>query len=143
MVDSDYVTIEEAETRLSQVRVLLESARRTKREIEMIAASYDYDTALLETEKDRLKPLAVKLNDMLEELEHLGCYVKDIDVGLVDFLSTFEGRDIFLCWKLGEEHISHWHELDEGFPHRQEILNFDELYLDEVEFETPYVENEN
>lgn len=143
MVDSDYVTIDEAETRLSQVRILLEAARRTKREIETIAISYDYDTALLEAEKDRLKPLAVKLNDVLEELEHLGCYVKDIDIGLVDFLSTFEGRDIFLCWKLGEEHISHWHEIDEGFPHRQEILNFDQIYLDEVEFETPIVENEN
>jgi hypothetical protein len=142
-VNSDYVTIEEAETRLAEVRELLDAARRTKREIESIAASYDYDSVLIEAEKDRLKPLAVKLNDCLEALEMHGCYVKDLDIGLVDFLSTFEGRDIFLCWKLGEEHICHWHELDEGFANRQEILNFDELFLAECEFETPIVENEN
>lgn len=143
MVDSDYVTLDEAENRLQQVAPLLEAARRAKREIEAIALHYDYDTVLLEQERTRLKPLAVKLNDFLEELERLGCYVKDLDIGLVDFLSTFEGRDIFLCWKLGEEHVCHWHEIDEGFAHRQEIINFDALFLEECDFEIPVVENEN
>ena len=141
-VDSDYVTIEEAEERLVQVRPLLESARRIKREVESIAAGYNYDSVLIEQEKEHLAPLMRKLSEILDELEDLGCYVKDLDIGLVDFLSTFEGRDIFLCWKLGEQHISHWHETDEGFSSRQEILDMSQLLLD-VEFETPIVENEN
>lgn len=141
-MDSDYVTLEEAEQRIAKVRPLLESARRLKREIETIAAGYDYDTVLLEQEKERLTPLMSQLAENLDNLEDLGCYVKDLDIGLVDFLSSFEGRDVFLCWKLGEAHISHWHETNEGFSSRQEILDMSQLELD-WEFETPVVENEN
>jgi hypothetical protein len=139
---NDYVTLEEAESRLCQVQPLLESARRTKREIEMIAAGHDYDTVLLEQEKPRIAMLVGQLSEKLDALEDLGCYVKDLDIGLVDFLSSFEGRDIFLCWKLGEQHICHWHELNEGFTHRQDILDMTQLEF-EVEFETPIIENEN
>jgi hypothetical protein len=141
-LDSDYVTIEQAEQRLAQVRPLLENARLLKREIEAIAANYDYDTVLLEQEKPRITPLIAKLAQTLEELEGLGCYIKDLDIGLVDFLSSFESRDVFLCWKLGEEHIAHWHETNEGFASRQEILDMSQLDF-EWEFETPIVENEN
>jgi hypothetical protein len=141
-VYSDYVTIEEAEIRLPQVRPLLEQARSLKREIESIAAGFDYDTILLEEEKPRISNLVGQLTDKLQQLEDLGCYIKDLDVGIVDFLGTFEGRDIFLCWRMGEEHIHHWHEINEGFSQRQEILDMTQLLLD-VEFETPFVENEN
>jgi hypothetical protein len=139
---TEYVTIEEAEKRLADVRPLLESARRIKREIECIAAGFDYDTVLLEQEKPRIGALVGQLAQKLEQLEDLGCYVKDLDVGIIDFLSTFEGRDIFLCWKLGESRITHWHEIDEGFAHRQDILDMSQMYID-TEFETPVVENEN
>jgi hypothetical protein len=139
---NDYITIEEAERRIPQVRPLLEEARRIKREVEMIAATYDYDAVMLEQEKERIGGLVGQLSGKLEELEELGCYLKDLDIGLVDFLSSFEGRDVFLCWKLGEAHISHWHEMNEGFSSRQEILDMTQLMLD-VEFETPVVENEN
>ena len=141
-VDSDYVTLEEAETRLAKVRPLLENARRLKREIEALAASYDYDSALIESEKEKFQPHINELSQSLDTLEELGCYIKDLDIGLIDFLSSFEGRDIFLCWKLGEPHIGHWHEVDEGFSNRQEILDMNSLEI-ELEFETPVVENEN
>jgi hypothetical protein len=141
-VDSDYVTLEEAEARLAQVRPLLENARSTKREIESLAAGFDYDSVLIETEKERFQPLVTALSQILDQLEDQGCYIKDLDIGLVDFLSTFEGRDIFLCWKLGEPHISHWHEVNEGFSSRQEILDMTDLEFD-IAFETPVVENEN
>jgi hypothetical protein len=138
----DYLTLEEAEVRLQRVQPLLETARRLKREVEMIAAGCDYDTILLEEQRPRIAKLVAQLAEKLEQLEDLGCYVKDLDVGLVDFLSRFEGRDIFLCWKLGERHIMHWHELDEGFANRQDILDMNQVFL-EPEFETPVVENEN
>ena len=134
--------MEEAEARLPNVRPLLEAARRLKREIETIAAGYGYDTVLLEQEKPRISALLSQLSEKIDELEDLGCYVKDLDIGLVDFLTSFEGRDIFLCWKLGEAHIGHWHEVDEGFASRQEILDMTQLDF-EWEFETPVVENEN
>ena len=133
---SEYITLEKADGLIGHVKPLLESARRLKREIEMIAAGYDYDTTLLEHEKPRLNALAGRLAEKLERLEELGCYVRDLDIGIVDFLSQFEGRDVFLCWKLGEAKIGHWHEVDENFSQRQPVLDLNQLDLG-FEFETP------
>ena len=137
-VYNDYVSIEDAETKLPKIRALLENARQLKREFETIAAT----ARAFPEEKQRLQPIAWQLSTIIEELEDLGCYIKDLDIGLVDFLSAFEGRDIFLCWKLGEQRITHWHELHEGFSQRQEILDMTQLET-ELEFVTPVVENEN
>jgi hypothetical protein len=51
----------------------------------------------------------------------MGIEVKDIDMGLVDFRSNMDGREVYLCWKLGEEHISFWHELHTGYASRQPL----------------------
>ena len=51
--------------------------------------------------------------------------LKDIEEGLVDFPSEREGRTVYLCWKLGEDVIGYWHELDTGFPGRQPGLHTD------------------
>ena len=32
-----------------------------------------------------------------------------------------DGRDIFWCWKHGEEKIEHWHELEAGYQGRQPV----------------------
>jgi hypothetical protein len=138
---NEYLTIDQAESRLPQVSILLEQARKLKRDVETIAAGFDYDTILLDEEKPRITKIVRELAEHVEQLEELGCYVKDLDIGLVDFISKFEGRDIFLCWKLGEQMISHWHEIDEDFASRQEILDLSQLAP--LEFETPIVENEN
>ena len=139
---NDYLTIEQAEQRLTTIRPLLETARLLKREIEMIAAHYNYDTMLLEEEKPHITQIITKLSETIDELEDQGCYVKDLDLGIIDFLSTFEGRDVFLCWKLSDQGIKHWHEIDEGFSQRQDILDLSDPTL-LPDFETPYVENEN
>ena len=57
----------------------------------------------------------------VEALHTLGCEVKDLEQGLVDFRSQREGREIYLCWRVGETTISYWHELDAGFAGRQPL----------------------
>jgi hypothetical protein len=59
-------------------------------------------------------------------LEKMGCFVKDLDTGLVDFLSFFEGREIFFCWKIGENRVTHWHEVDSGFSGRKKIIDLEQ-----------------
>jgi hypothetical protein len=51
----------------------------------------------------------------------LGILVKDLDMGLIDFLGTRAGRDVFLCWHYGEEDIAYWHEISSGFAGRQAL----------------------
>lgn len=64
-----------------------------------------------------------RLADLNEELEKIGCEIKDYHLGLVDFPSLFNGKEIFLCWKLGEEQIDHWHAVDEGYTGRRPIAD--------------------
>ena len=58
---------------------------------------------------------------IINRIEAHGCIVKDIDLGLVDFPSMREGRAVYLCWKAGEERITHWHAMDEGFSQRRTL----------------------
>ena len=67
-----------------------------------------------------------KLHTYLDELTEIGCELKDFQAGLVDFIGRHQGRDIYLCWKLGEERITHWHELDSGFAGRVPVTTLDE-----------------
>lgn len=64
---------------------------------------------------------AAALNDCLEELRRLGVEVKDFEMGLIDFPTVLAGRPILLCWRLGEERVEHWHEVDAGFAGREKI----------------------
>ena len=70
--------------------------------------------------KAQIDDVARKINECLVELEQVGCEFKG-EEGLVDFHGTLEGREILWCWKLGEDRITHWHELDAGFKGRQPI----------------------
>lgn len=61
-----------------------------------------------------------KLHAYKAELERLGVELKGTD-GLCDFPSLTGGREVYLCWKLGETEITHWHEVHAGFSGRQPI----------------------
>lgn len=58
------------------------------------------------------------------ELEYLAAeevVLRDPGSGLVDFLGEVEGRRVWLCWRVGEEHVAHFHELDSGFASRRPL----------------------
>jgi len=64
---------------------------------------------------------AARLRSAIEEVQELGCVIKDLDIGLVDFPTFFRGVEVYLCWKLGEPDIAFWHGMDEGFRGRKAI----------------------
>ncbi len=61
------------------------------------------------------------LSALLETIHALGCEIKDLQAGLVDFPADRDGRIVYLCWKRGEKRIEYWHELDTGFAGRQPL----------------------
>ena len=65
--------------------------------------------------------LAERLNKLLAEVNELGCELKGLEEGLIDFPTQREGRTVYLCWRLGEEEIAYWHELDTGFGGRRPL----------------------
>ena len=79
------------------------------------------DRAKVREAKERRDDAAASLRSILEEVQELGCLIKDLDTGLVDFPTSFQGREVYLCWKLGEPAIEYWHGVDEGFAGRKAI----------------------
>jgi len=83
--------------------------------------SGDAEPEELRQTRDRVTREAELINGYMLELERIGCVFKGFDAGLVDFYALKDDRLVFLCWKLDEDHITYWHEVDTGFAGRQPI----------------------
>ena len=75
------------------------------------------------------------LKEALDEIDEAGAVVKDLDIGLLDFMTRYRDRDVCLCWKLGEDRIGFWHGADEGFRGRKPI---DQEFLQNHRGEAPH-----
>ncbi|HEY7124391.1 MAG TPA: DUF2203 domain-containing protein [Ktedonobacterales bacterium] len=64
---------------------------------------------------------AEEVNQLVQRILRFGCQLKDPQMGLIDFPAQREGREILLCWRLGEQGINWWHETDAGFQGRQPL----------------------
>jgi len=71
--------------------------------------------------RNRRDSAAGSLRAAIERVQELGCVVKDLDTGLIDFPTTFRGEEVYMCWKLGEPAIAFWHSVEEGFRGRKAI----------------------
>jgi hypothetical protein len=65
--------------------------------------------------------LAERVAALFAELEAIGCIAKGIEAGLIDFYALRDDRLVYLCWRQGEERITHWHDLDAGVDGRRPI----------------------
>ena len=57
----------------------------------------------------------------IERLAEEDIVLRDPETGLVDFPGEREGRPVWLCWRLGEDRVAHWHEIDTGFIGRKPL----------------------
>jgi len=62
----------------------------------------------------------------IDEIHEMGCFLKDIETGLVDFYTLHNGHVVYLCWKVGEPEVGYWHEVGRGYAYRQPIFPGDE-----------------
>ena len=76
------------------------------------------DLNAAQTELGSLADVALACVDKLEEL---GVVLKDLDLGLLDFPSVRDGEEVLLCWQVGEESVTSWHGLEEGYAGRKPI----------------------
>ncbi|HLS48281.1 MAG TPA: DUF2203 domain-containing protein [Gemmatimonadales bacterium] len=124
-------TLEQAERTLPLVQRIVQDLVETYPEWRAGVARYEAlslaaDPELGEPEemvavRTQVAELAERIDGYLRELEGIGCMFKGFDAGLVDFHSLRDDRPMFLCWRLGEDRITHWHEVDAGFEGRQPI----------------------
>ena len=118
-----YFTLEEANRLLPILQPLmaelLEKRARVVREYKKIEATLN-DLSL-----DVGGPIASALvldfqaiETLINQIQKHGCVIKDLNVGLLDFLAQRNGRDVYLCWRYGEDKIEFYHELHTGFMDR-------------------------
>jgi hypothetical protein len=62
-----------------------------------------------------------RLGDFIAELQKLGAELKDPAAGLVDFPAVIDGQEAYLCWRLGEPAVGHWHDLKAGVAGRRAL----------------------
>src|SRR6266487_2352455 len=127
-----YFTREEAESLLPQISIVLlqiqdcrEVLQQKEEELGALHALAMGNGHHLHVRINNLqKELAEQIQAMQElinELSAFGCELKDPSIGLIDFLSLRNGREVYLCWHLGEERINFWHYLDAGFAGRRPL----------------------
>jgi hypothetical protein len=64
---------------------------------------------------------AGRIKELIDQINQTGAELKDLDLGLVDFAHIRKGQTVYLCWMLGEEKVSYWHELDAGAAGRKPL----------------------
>jgi len=62
-----------------------------------------------------------RLDELLHKVQDMGVHVKDLNTGLMDFPAWYNEREVYLCWKYGEDSIQFWHEIEAGFQGRRLI----------------------
>jgi hypothetical protein len=108
-----YFTPEQANATLPLVRAIVRDITTLAESQERGVFEKGADEAL---QRDR-----ERLAECVAELTALGIELKDPCTGLIDFPSLRDGREVYLCWKLGEPDVEYWHELDAGFAGRQKL----------------------
>lgn len=128
-----YFSPEEANAALEEVRPLagklvahrqrLQRAEQERAELAAVIAGNGggIDTQRLATLDTRMSRARVGIARCVNAIHGLGAIVKDLDSGLVDFPALHEGKEVLLCWRLGEPEVAFWHGLEEGFAGRKPL----------------------
>ncbi len=70
---------------------------------------------------ERAERLLNDIQELINQIQAHGCELKDPTLGLLDFRAMRDDRIVYLCWKLGEDTIAYWHELETGYAGRQPL----------------------
>src|SRR5690606_1342889 len=130
-----YFTVDEAnallpilERQLCDLQELYRGAREKYTEIRKLQAvgykedgtlimDYDYRQA-----KKAFDEMVDRMNALIEDINRPGCLLKEIETGLVDFPSIIQGKEVLLCWRLGEPMVTHFHSFEEGYTGRRPLF---------------------
>ena len=128
-----YFTAQEANDALVEVRPLTEELvghRRALVELQERQASLtariagnggNVEPHELENVQERLDEEVAGIARCVARIHEAGALVKDLDDGLVDFPAVHDGKEVLLCWRLGEDEVAFWHGVDEGFSGRKPL----------------------
>jgi len=129
-MEKTYFTIQQAQIAIKTIKNDFKKILELKSSLDVIDSidieyteeyTGNYDELNFTKLNKEFHKLSFEFFSKIEEIEKKGCVIKDIEEGLIDFYSIFNGKEIFLCWKYGEDKIEYWHDLECGFSGRQHV----------------------
>ena len=122
-----YFSVEEANSIVGKISPVVQELVELKKKIELRVPGLKPILGKISSNGGGNKNLAEhlesieRMEQLVSALQSAGCILKDINMGLIDFPYLKDGREVYLCWKLGEKRIGYWHEIDAGFAGRKPI----------------------
>ena len=128
-----FYTIDEANGALPEVERILTALRGQREELielrdRVVAASPPDDETPTTGVAEQIRLLRLGMQGLIDQMQagvarlvELDITLRDISTGLIDFPALVSGRPIWLCWRLGEDDVAHWHPHDEGFDVRRPL----------------------
>ena len=133
-----YYAIDEANAVLGDVEPILAALRDQRAELielrdQAVAEAPDDtldDAQPTDDAVRELRLLRLRMQGLIDQMQagvvrlvDLDITLRDISTGLIDFPALLSGRHIWLCWRLGESEVGHWHRHDEGFGSRRPLAD--------------------
>jgi hypothetical protein len=125
LVHERHFTREEANALLPQLTAMLAQLREAKDDLTDAEAHEALSEAAPANgggdEGRQVGVAFLEVRRLLGTIEEAGIVLRDIDRGLVDFPAMLDGREVYLCWELGEDDVGYWHELETGYGGREPL----------------------
>ena len=130
---SRFYAIDEANATLPEVERILSALRDQRVELiglrdRVVAAAPDDGETPPTGAAEQIRLLRLGMQGLIDQMQagvarlvEMDITLRDISTGLIDFPALVSGRPIWLCWRLGESEVAHWHSHDEGFESRRPL----------------------
>jgi hypothetical protein len=123
MSEERLFTVEEANAELAELRERLPRVRDARRALvdatERISDAVAADGGGV-SGRDWFEAQQILKTEVIH-LADRGILLRDPETGLVDFPAELEGERVFLCWRLGEDDVAWWHDVESGFVGRKPL----------------------
>ncbi|MBI3548010.1 MAG: DUF2203 domain-containing protein [Elusimicrobia bacterium] len=123
-----YFSREEAEQALPEIEKILGTALELKEKTEsrmgaltVLERTPNTPADKIALERAQVEFLAQNIQSLLERIQGFGAVVKGLDPVLIDFPHRLNGKEVYLCWMLGEKKIEHYHGIEDGFSGRKPL----------------------
>ena len=119
-----FYTLDRANDRIPELSEMLTLLRSQRDELRELKATFDTSEPGDDQRRLRLRMqgLVDQMQATVARIDGWGITLRDIDSGLIDFPALVSGRQVWLCWRLGEDDVEWWHEMDDGFAGRRPLI---------------------
>jgi hypothetical protein len=120
-----FYTLDRANDRIADLDGMLNLLRTQRDELRELKTTFETTESGDDQRRLRLRMqgLVDQMQASVARIDGWGITLRDIDTGMIDFPALVSGRQVWLCWQLGEGAIAWWHELEDGFAGRRPLID--------------------